>query len=285
MPIGIAGITIQGWGGVVENSSRWQVVQPSAYAHEQEALELLFRFLPDALPFRAWSNFEFIAEDGGINEVDAPRQFAAMHGMKLVGNLDPLSLATPIEGPRFIALDGRSWRVESIDAARARVQVVPAQTRGKSRWLGTARGESRALSQTIRDVLEEEEHSDFGCTLSGRASKKLEDLREQMQDTLRTTPIAIEGGSHVWWTYGGLTSNLLLAGHIAAAGGAIGAVASWNLKFRISEAALEQAGGWRGLQDQVPEWKPPVQPKFADLLPDKLVHEMTLRRAQKTAEV
>jgi len=47
------------------------VVHPSAFAHEHEALELLRGRLPDMSPFRAWSNFEFIAEDGSINEVDA----------------------------------------------------------------------------------------------------------------------------------------------------------------------------------------------------------------------
>jgi serine/threonine protein kinase len=55
----------------VANSGRWHVVHTSAFPHEQEALELLRAHLPDASPFRAWSNFEFIAEDGSINEVDA----------------------------------------------------------------------------------------------------------------------------------------------------------------------------------------------------------------------
>lgn len=52
-------------------SARWHAVHDSAFAHEQEALELLRERLPDSSPFRAWSNFEFIAEDGSINEVDA----------------------------------------------------------------------------------------------------------------------------------------------------------------------------------------------------------------------
>lgn len=54
-----------------EAVSRWHVVQASAFPHEQEALELLRAALPDLPPFRAWSNFEFIAEDGSINEVDS----------------------------------------------------------------------------------------------------------------------------------------------------------------------------------------------------------------------
>ncbi len=56
---------------VTHNTGRWHVVQPSAFPHEQEALELLRENLPDRPPFRAWSNFEFIADDGSINEVDA----------------------------------------------------------------------------------------------------------------------------------------------------------------------------------------------------------------------
>ena len=52
-------------------NERWHAVQASAFAHEQEALDLLCAALPMVPPFRGWSNFEFIAEDGSINEVDA----------------------------------------------------------------------------------------------------------------------------------------------------------------------------------------------------------------------
>lgn len=53
------------------SSTRWHPVQPSQFPHEQEALEFLRSHLPDSAPFRAWSNFEFIADDGSVNEVDA----------------------------------------------------------------------------------------------------------------------------------------------------------------------------------------------------------------------
>ena len=46
-------------------TSRWHAVHPSDYPHEQQALDLLRERLPESPPFRAWSNFEFIAEDGG----------------------------------------------------------------------------------------------------------------------------------------------------------------------------------------------------------------------------
>ena len=52
------------------SSSHWIEVTQSEYAWEREALHYLRTRLPDGEPFRAWSNFEFIAHDGSINEID-----------------------------------------------------------------------------------------------------------------------------------------------------------------------------------------------------------------------
>ncbi|MEX2365579.1 MAG: NERD domain-containing protein, partial [Pseudohongiellaceae bacterium] len=51
-------------------ATHWKQITPSDYAWEREALEFLREALPDHDPYRAWSNFEFIAQDGSINEVD-----------------------------------------------------------------------------------------------------------------------------------------------------------------------------------------------------------------------
>jgi len=51
-------------------SHRWIEVAESAYPWEKAALSYVRERLPEQDPFRAWSNFEFIAEDGSINEVD-----------------------------------------------------------------------------------------------------------------------------------------------------------------------------------------------------------------------
>lgn len=48
----------------------WTEVAPSQFPWEREALDFLREGLPDYEPFRAWSNFEFVADDGTINEVD-----------------------------------------------------------------------------------------------------------------------------------------------------------------------------------------------------------------------
>jgi hypothetical protein len=50
---------------------RWKQFAESRYAHEREALEFLREFLPDRDPTFLYSNFEFIADDGSVNEIDA----------------------------------------------------------------------------------------------------------------------------------------------------------------------------------------------------------------------
>ncbi|MEF8723740.1 MAG: BREX system serine/threonine kinase PglW [Candidatus Accumulibacter delftensis] len=51
--------------------SRWQAVAQSQFAWEREALDWLRKQLPDREPWHAWTNFEFIDEEGKVNEVDA----------------------------------------------------------------------------------------------------------------------------------------------------------------------------------------------------------------------
>ena len=61
------------------SSERWKQITPSQFPWEREALDYVRERLPDIDPYRAWANFEFIADDGTINEVDllvlTPRGF------------------------------------------------------------------------------------------------------------------------------------------------------------------------------------------------------------------
>ena len=51
-------------------AKNWICVTESSFACEQEALEFVRAQFPTHEPYRAWTNFEFIADDGSINEVD-----------------------------------------------------------------------------------------------------------------------------------------------------------------------------------------------------------------------
>ena len=52
------------------SAERWNEITPSQFPWEREALEYIRQHLPDHDPYRAWTNFEFIANDGSINEID-----------------------------------------------------------------------------------------------------------------------------------------------------------------------------------------------------------------------
>ena len=52
-------------------SPRFKEITPSEFPWEREAIAFLRDGLPDIEPYRLWTNFEFIADDGSVNEVDA----------------------------------------------------------------------------------------------------------------------------------------------------------------------------------------------------------------------
>jgi hypothetical protein len=52
------------------SDARWKVCSPSPFPWEEDALSFIRNGLPDHDPYRVWANFEFLAQDGSINEVD-----------------------------------------------------------------------------------------------------------------------------------------------------------------------------------------------------------------------
>lgn len=51
-------------------SKLYTEVSPSSFAWEREAIDFVREGMPDHEPHRLWSNFEFTADDGSMNEVD-----------------------------------------------------------------------------------------------------------------------------------------------------------------------------------------------------------------------
>lgn len=54
----------------MSHSSNWNTITESNFPWEREALDFVRQQFPTQDPYRAGSNFEFIAIDGSINEVD-----------------------------------------------------------------------------------------------------------------------------------------------------------------------------------------------------------------------
>ena len=49
---------------------RWVTIADSQFAHEKQGLEIVKQLLPETVPFRAWSNFEFRDNHSRWHEVD-----------------------------------------------------------------------------------------------------------------------------------------------------------------------------------------------------------------------
>jgi len=80
----------------------------------------------------------------------AAPEIAVIHGRREVGSVDPMLLASKVQGPRIIALAGRPWEVTHIDWRRKRAYVEPSHRVGRSTWMGEPRAYSLELADAIR---------------------------------------------------------------------------------------------------------------------------------------
>jgi ATP-dependent helicase Lhr and Lhr-like helicase len=212
---------------------------------------------------------------------DSPRSFPVLLGNKHLGDIDPLSLRTAGsgDGRRVLALNGRSWRVTSIDWSRERVYVEPAEEKGRSRWVGESRGASRTLAREVHRVLEHEDALPERL-LTKRAQERLEQLREDMAHTLESRPFKRPDGDYEWWNYAGLAANVLLAARIEAVGGKCRAIDSYGVRVSISADSLESAGGWKGIEKKSLEGLSLgiSSLKFADLIPETILARIMFLR-------
>src|SRR5687768_15637070 len=54
----------------MSSTKNWTTIAESSFPWERDALEFVRAQFPPHEPYRAWSNFEFIADDGSVNEID-----------------------------------------------------------------------------------------------------------------------------------------------------------------------------------------------------------------------
>src|SRR5687768_13919804 len=101
-------------------SGNWTTVAESRFPWEREAFEFIRQRFPQHDPYRAWSNFEFIADDGSINEVGRSDGIPGMW-LLLPGDLVALidGKAVPLIGPGQRAQIPESWLMNTHRAANA----------------------------------------------------------------------------------------------------------------------------------------------------------------------
>jgi hypothetical protein len=90
-----------------DDSPRWKEINVSAWAHERAGLRHVKTLLPDADPYYAWANVEFLAPDSSINEIDL-----------LVLTPSGLHLIELKHWQGEISGDGSRWQVRSPNGRR-----------------------------------------------------------------------------------------------------------------------------------------------------------------------
>jgi serine/threonine protein kinase len=121
---------------------RWKRYAESKFPHEREALEYLRENLPDSDPLLLYSNFEFIADDGSVNEVDA--LVVTRAGLFLV---EMKSRGGKITGNRHTWFWEQEGRVLTIDSP-----LILANS--KARKLGDLLGSQKSFKEVRRPFVE-----------------------------------------------------------------------------------------------------------------------------------
>lgn len=145
----------------------------------------------------------------------APPQFLVLHGRADIGFLDPLTLLRKVDGPRFITLGGRPWRVTHIDWSRRRCYVEPADHGGVVRWQNSLPMDSPELCDAMRRVLLGADPA--GVRQSQRAAAALARLRAERAEEVDATSTRVvqREADARWWNWAGGRRNMLLATALA----------------------------------------------------------------------
>lgn len=122
--------------------SNWTTVARSQFPWEQDALDFVQQHFPDHRPWQAWANFEFLADDGSVNEVDllvfSPRGFFLIEIKSRPGRLrgdagtwtwdTPGKPTATVDNPLFLA-NSKAKKLRSLlnnqKAARSKRDPVP----------------------------------------------------------------------------------------------------------------------------------------------------------------
>lgn len=144
-----------------------------------------------------------------VSVFTANPEFTVIQGRQELGTVDPLVLTRKVEGPRFIVLAARSWKVTHIDWKRRRCFVEPSDVPARMRWAGDAAPLSYPLARAEREVLLGE---DPDVTLSKRAASQLAEIRDEHASEVAAhgSVILRAGGETHWCTWAGARANATL---------------------------------------------------------------------------
>lgn len=142
-----------------------------------------------------------------LSAFTSPPLFTVLAGRSELGTVEQRLLTTAVEGPRVLALAGRSWKVSSVDWNRRRVHVESTDLPGVAQWGFSGAGVGYAVAQGMRTVLLED--SLDGVKLTKRALAGLDTLRSSMSAVVSAAgPVFLDSSTELeWWTWAGTAEN------------------------------------------------------------------------------
>lgn len=212
----------------------------------------------------------------------ASPEFVVLHGRAEIGSVDPTVLTRRVDGPRVVALAGRSWAVTYVDWGRRRCYVEPSEAAGRMRWTTGASPLSFELCRAQRDVLLGAQPQ---VTLSRRANAGLLRLREERSGTALSSGTVVQHDQDPWWwTWAGARANATLAAALPDVVEPAGRYDDLRIRLR-SDLAPGEVGEALAAVRRQPAWPWPAVTeeslqglKFSDVLPPELAHEVVAQR-------
>jgi ATP-dependent helicase Lhr and Lhr-like helicase len=144
-----------------------------------------------------------------------PLLLSVRHGRVELGTVHPASVRTG--EPTLLLLAGRSWKVTEVDWRARVVTVVPYESGGRSRWLGSSRAMFEAICRTMERIVAGWEPA---CRLSRRAEAALAQIRDRLPfvDTDVLPVVSSGSGRIVIWAFAGGAATASIAAGLAAQG-------------------------------------------------------------------
>lgn len=146
-----------------------------------------------------------------LSAFTSPPLFTVLAGRAEIGTVESHALTTSVEGPRVLALAGRSWKVTDINWSRRRVHVEATDLTGVARWGMSSAGVGAAVAQGMRAVLLGTDPA--GVLLTSRAAEALATLRSSGSGQVSRRGAVFVEASHTdsiepeWWTWAGRPRN------------------------------------------------------------------------------
>lgn len=148
-----------------------------------------------------------------------PPLMAVLHGRRELGQVDPISITRRQAGEGVVlSLGGRNWRVQAVDWKLRQVSVEPADTKGRTSWLGLRRGVSYPIARAVHRLLTTEGDEEGW---SRRTREQLALLRSEYGFLSSDADVIVTASGMAgctWYTLAGRGVNLSLAQALEQAG-------------------------------------------------------------------